>query len=238
MSKNLAALSLCCLVLGCSNKAHPPGGEGDEEFDPGVEDEAEDGEVDPGVDTGEPDDELEDVPMSGAEVCYPGVNADYSACFPLVDRVEEMGDAYEYPEPYEGSEQYLAPTRFVDLNPTDHTVPLSGNFALGEFMHKNKGQFGLYQVHAVENLQAIREASGGPLYAHSGYRNVTYNEGVGGAEWSRHIYGDAMDMHSDTVSLSELAELCEDFGAGFTKLYDSHVHCDWRDDPLDSAFFE
>jgi hypothetical protein len=47
-----------------------------------------------------------------------------------------------------------------------------------------------------------------------------------------------MDMHSDTVSLSELAELCEDFGAGFTKLYDSHVHCDWRDDPLDSAFFE
>jgi hypothetical protein len=47
-----------------------------------------------------------------------------------------------------------------------------------------------------------------------------------------------MDMYSNTVSLSELAEICADFGAGFIKEYVSHVHCDWRDDPLDTAFFE
>jgi uncharacterized protein YcbK (DUF882 family) len=67
---------------------------------------------------------------------------------------------------------------------------------------------------------------------------VTYNEGVDGATWSRHIYGDAVDMYSDTLSLAELAEACNDLGAGFTKLYTTHVHCDWRDHELDRAFFE
>ena len=226
-------------TLGCADPKHPAGGEGDRELDPGVLDVGT-GPVAPrtGSDTGmEPDDRVE-APDASAEVCYPGTAGDYSMCFPLVDHVTEMGVAYDYPEPYRGSEQYLAPTRYIDLDPIDHGLPLSPNFVFGEFMHKDKGQFGLYQVHAVESLQGIRAATGGPVYTHSGYRNVTYNEGVGGAEWSRHIYGDAMDMHSDTVSLAELASICEDFGAGFTKLYDSHVHCDWRDDPLDLAFFE
>lgn len=243
-------LSLCVAIAACASPKHPPAGEGEEELDPGVEWTPDLGAVGPdegdnesadGDDDGDDDPDLEDpvdAPEAGAEVCYPGPSDDYSMCFPLVDYVEEMGAAYDYPEPYEGSDQYRAPVRFIDLDPLDHGLPLSPNFVVSEFMHRDKGQFGLYQVHAVESLQAIREATGGPLYTNSGYRNVTYNEGVGGAEWSRHMYGDAMDMYSDTVSLAELADICEDMGAGFTKLYTSHVHCDWRDDPLDFAFFE
>jgi hypothetical protein len=230
-------LALSLLVFSCSKDPHPPGGEGEEEFDPGVVDSSDGG--DPYEDdTGEPSEAPVEAPESGVEVCYPGADGDYTVCFGLVDHTVEMGESYEYPEPYEDSPQYNQPLRFIDLTLADHSVGLAANFALGEMMHEDKGQFGLYQVHAVESLQAVREATGGPLFAHSGYRNVTYNEGVGGAEWSRHMYGDAMDMHSDTVSLTELMGICEDLGAGFTKLYSSHVHCDWRDDPLDSVFFE
>ncbi len=246
MSNIFFIVALCVAFFGCTSSKHPPGGEGEEELDPGVEDLDDDaaGDGEGGVeedladDTGLVPGDIIDLPVSDAEVCYPGPLSDYSVCFPLVDHSDEMGDAYDYPEPYLGSEQYLPPIRFLDLNVLEHDQSLSANFVLGEFMHKAKGQFGLYQVHAVESLQAIREATGGPLYANSGYRNVHYNEDVGGAEWSRHLYGDAMDMYSNTVSLSELAEICEDFGAGFTKEYVSHVHCDWRDDPLDPAFFE
>ena len=240
---------LCLSIVACESSKHPPVGEGDDERDLGVEWSSEEGSItlDEGADESieEVDDdpppvtdEPVDAPETDIEVCYPGADGTYSMCFPLVDHVDEMGAAYDYPDPYEGSEQYRAPVRYIDLDPVDHSLPLSPNFVVGEFMHRDKGQFGLYQVHAVESLQAIREATGGPVYANSGYRNVTYNEGVGGAEWSRHMYGDAMDMYSDTVSLDELADICEDMGAGFTKLYTSHVHCDWRDDPLDFAFFE
>jgi hypothetical protein len=236
--RSLSALSL--VVFSCSKGPHPPGGEGEDEFDPGVSD-SPDGD-DPHDDDEPSDDDTAEPPVeapeSGVEVCYPGADGDYTACFGLVDHTPEMGAAYEYPEPFEGNPQYTQPLRFIDLTLADHSVDLEANFALGELMHEDKGQFGLYQVHAVESLQAVREASGGPLFTHSGYRNVDYNEGVGGAEWSRHMYGDAMDMHSETVGLAELLSICEDLGAGFTKLYSSHVHCDWRDDPLDSVFFE
>lgn len=233
--RSLSALSL--LVFSCSKGPHPPGGEGEEEFDPGVAG-SPDGDSPSEDDTGAPSDTPVEAPESGLEVCYPGLGDDYSVCFGLVDHTPEMGASYEYPEPYEGNPQYHEPTRFIDLTVADHSAALAANFSFGELMHEDKGQFGLYQVHAVESLQAVREATGGPLFAHSGYRNVTYNEGVGGAEWSRHMYGDALDMHSETVGLAELQTICEDLGAGFTKLYSSHVHCDWRDDPLDSAFFD
>jgi hypothetical protein len=233
--RTLLALSL--LVFSCSKDPHPPGGEGDEEFDPGVVD-SPDGGSPSEDDTGGPSEPPIEAPEAGVEVCYPGSDGDYSVCFGLVDHTLEMGASYEYPEPFEGNPQYNEPTRFIDLTVADHSAALTVNFSFGELMHEDKGQFGLYQVHAVESLQAVREASGGPIFAHSGYRNVTYNEGVGGAEWSRHMYGDALDMHSETVGLAELMAICEDLGAGFTKLYSSHVHCDWRDDPLDTAFFD
>jgi hypothetical protein len=233
--------------IGCtSSKSHPVEGEGESEFDPGVGGD-DGGDVDGDneeLDTGQPDEEWEeddtgDAPEpSERTVCYPGALEDYTACFPLVDHSDSMGPSYEYPEPYEGSAQYVAPVRYLDLSTIDHALSLAPNFGLGEFMHEDKGRFGLFQVHAVESLQAIRDASGGALYVTSGYRNVTYNEGVGGATSSRHMYGDAVDMHSAVLSLGELGALCDELDAGFVKYYDTHVHCDWRDDPLDESFFE
>jgi len=230
---------LCGLVFGCTSKdSHPEPGEGEHEYDPGPSDPG----PDPGgSDTAEPEDTgspVDTAEPSGVTVCYPGGLADYTACFPLVEASAEMGSDYDYPEPYMGNPLYSPPLRYIDLRIADHSEALAPNFVFDEFMSQAKGPYGLFQVHVVESLQVIREASGGAIFVNSGYRNITYNENAGGAEHSRHIYGDAVDMTSAVLSLAALAELCEDFGAGYTQVYDeSHVHCDWRDDPLDSAFY-
>lgn len=246
------------MLMSCTEKEssgpHPEEGEGANEYDPGPpEDEAPSGDApdddgssdDPEEeDTGEPADDPEDTGSSpdpepaGREVCYPGELSDYTACFPVVEASDDMGSDYAYPEMFEGNPQYSKPVGYLDLRVSDHDTSLAPNFVFSEFMSEAKGPFGFFQVHVVEAMQAIREASGGPIYVNSGYRNVAYNEEVGGATWSRHMYGDAVDMYAGALSLSELIEVCEDLGADFTLEYDTHVHCDWRDHPLDKAFFE
>ncbi len=242
---------------------HPSEGEGPNEFDPGMpsDDDSESDDrpsddapsedpppddppptdpPDPPQDTGEHGaEDTGSVPdESVVEVCYPGALNDYTACFPIVPATPSMGSDYAYPEPYEGNPQYNPPTAYLDLRVSDHEHALSPNFVFSEFMSEAKGPFGFFQVHVVESLQAIRDASDGPIYVNSGYRNVAYNEAVGGATWSRHQYGDAVDMYSGVLSLSELEDVCQDLGADFTLLYETHVHCDWRDHPLDLSFFD
>jgi hypothetical protein len=220
---------------------HPPGGEGSEADNGGEDSSGGEGPgegEDPGADEDTGGADTAEPPPTGATVCYPGPEEDYTACFPIVSSDEVTGPDYGYPEPFEGNPQYNAPSGYLDLRVSDHETGLSPNFVFSEFMSEAKGPYGLFQVHVVESLQALREASGGPLYINSGYRNVTYNESVGGVTWSRHIYGDAVDMYSDTLSIDELADACADIGADFTKTYSTHVHCDWRDHELDIAFFD
>lgn len=178
--------------------------------------------------------------LSGEEVCYPGADGATEVCIPTVDHSDDWGPSYAYPPPLDGDPQYLAPSRYIDLSSAEASprLQLATNFQLNELMQEYKGRFALFQVHAVESLQLLREAVGGPIYVNSAYRNVDYNAGVGGATWSRHLYGDAVDIRSDDASLEELADLCTDLGAGFTSVYTSHVHCDWRDTPLDPSFFD
>ena len=242
MKAGLPVVYIGLVSVACSSKGpHPAEGEGDFELDPGTPT----GDVTPLQDdtgaalppeddtgTAPPPDDDTGVPPTGETVCYPGALSEYTACFAVVDASDTMGADYAYPEPYLGNPQYSKPIRYIDLRVADHSQAVAKNFVFDEFMSVAKGPFGL-----LESLQAVREASGGSITVNSGYRNVSYNEGVGGAEHSRHMYGDAADIHSSVLSLSALAELCEDFGAGFTKLYETHVHCDWRDDTLDPVFF-
>jgi len=209
----------------------PPGGEVRPDEDDGI---------DTGGDTGDPPDTDDDpVTPSDELVCYPGADGAWETCLPLVSWETAWGDDYAYPEPLDGDPLYSAPLRFIDLNGAEASADpqLAPNFALSELMQSWKGRFALYQPHALEHLQSIRDAIGGPLTINSGYRNVTYNAGVGGAAWSRHLYGDAADMASAAASLDELAGLCADLGAGYVGQYESHVHCDWRDDDLEPGFY-
>lgn len=261
--KTILSVVLCGVGIACTSKdatgdasgPHPAEREGPNEFDPGPPTD----EAPPTDDSPSEDPPVEEPPSDGPfddtgvtpsedtglvpealdiEVCYPGELSDYTACFPIVPATSSMGDEYTYPPPHEGNPQYNPPTAYLDLRVSDHDHALSPNFVFSEFMSEAKGSFGFFQVHVVESLQAIREASGGPIYVNSGYRNVAYNESVGGATWSRHLYGDAVDMYSGVLSLAELEGVCQDMGADFTLLYDTHVHCDWRDHPLDLSFFD
>ncbi len=231
---NVRSLWLFVGALACQD-AKQDSEEGPNESDPGT-DTVDDDVTDPDT----PDWSNIAAPPTTVEVCFPGPDLDGTVCLPTVEWSADWGADYEYPPPLDDNPQYSAPARYVDLyaDSADPDLALAPNFALDEVMQASKGRFALFQPHTIESLQVLRDWIGGPLYINSAYRNVEYNAGVGGATWSRHQYGDAVDIRSNDASLEELADYCDALGAGYTSIYETHVHCDWRDTPLETAFYD
>jgi len=264
--KRLAVVALTMGLVGCAIEGPRPddsddspgapgavgdgdqatNGEGDEPGpgsavgDPANSDPPEE-EPGPGEEPGSTDDPPADPPPDDPgpandgtnQVCYPGADMSYTTCFPVVSKGSWSG--YDYPS--HSSPAYQAPQRFVDLSVADPSTKIAPNFTLGEVMQSYKGQYGVYQAHMVATLQAIRSNTGGALHVNSGYRRPSYNASVGGATYSRHMYGDAADMYSSVVSLNGLKNHCNSQGADYVGMYSSHVHCDWRYATLDPAFY-
>jgi hypothetical protein len=170
---------------------------------------------------------------SGIWACYPGSDGSWLTCLETVELVPPPAD-YDYPEPLDS--RYAEPIRFLDLAAIDPGTMLAPNFALDEVASEWKGQWAVVQPHAIDTLQRIRDALG-PTVINSGYRSPAYNDSVGGATWSRHMYGDAFDAAATGASLDDLADACADEGAGYVGWYEAHIHCDWRDDALDPVFY-
>ena len=173
-------------------------------------------------------------PFSASQVCYPGADESFGTCLPLVTDTG-LGSAYHYPSSSQLA--YQPPVRFVDLQAVSPSTMLAPNFALNELMQEHKGRYALFQPHVVSKLQTMRDQTGGALLIHSAFRSPGYNAGVDGATFSRHMYGDAIDMHSAVVSLSSMSSLCNALGADYVSVYTTHVHCDWRYAGNDPAFF-
>ena len=173
-------------------------------------------------------------PSSLREACYPSEWRDWSLCIPTVIPDYET-EATAYPD-HSDQERYRAPFAFLDLANIDSNTSLSPNFILGEFAELWKGRWGIVQPASVVHLQQMRDTLG-PIWITSGFRDPAYNASVGGVLYSRHMFGDGFDMVSD-ASLEHTAWACEEQGADYVEIYTSHVHCDWRNDPLDPAFFE
>ncbi|MBW2524187.1 MAG: DUF882 domain-containing protein [Deltaproteobacteria bacterium] len=237
------------LFVGCS-AAGPANPYDDEDgFGAEAEDEAEAAAEDEGEDVGEPAPGTgDDLPNPGGDtgdpplpdtvvgtVCYPGANGANDACVPLVDWSSSWGSSYSYPS--HSSSQYRKPLRFVDLGAADASLMVSKNFKLGEVMQEWKGRYGIFQPHVVEKIQQLRDMTGGAIYINSAYRSPGYNGSVDGATFSRHMFGDAVDMRSGAVSLSTLKSKCQQLNAGYIGTYTTFVHCDWRNHSLDAKFF-
>ena len=156
-------------------------------------------------------------------------------CLPVVAKDGSFGSAYNYPS--HSSPSYQPPLRFLDLTQHAASTKLAPNFSLGELMQEWKGDYAVYQVHMVEKLQTLRDQTGGALNVNSGYRSPAYNGSVGGATYSRHMYGDAADMYSSVVSLNSMKTRCNNLGADYVGMYSSHIHCDWRYSTKDPAFY-
>ncbi len=188
---------------------------------------------DPGEGSGE---ESGDETAGGmpAEVCYPGADMAYTTCFPVV-YPDSPPAGYAYPPPLNGNANYRAPIGYLDLETIDPLVYVAPNFQFGELAQLEKGRWAVVQPHAVESIQELRDAVGS-ITVNSGYRSVDYNAGVGGATYSRHMYGDGFDLYPGSGDLTGLENLCTSIG-GFLVEYDTHVHCDFRSDPVDEIFF-
>lgn len=174
------------------------------------------------------------MPTAG-EACYPGASGDWSTCLPVVpiEDVEEGG--YVYPAGFGGNPNYRQPVAVIDLDAVDPLTQLSPDFTLGELAHRHKGRYAIVQPHAVASLQALRDEIGA-ISVNSGYRSPDYNASVGGAGLSRHMYGDGFDLDPLDVGLSTAESACVSLGGKLVE-YDSHVHCDFRFDDPDEAFF-
>lgn len=175
-------------------------------------------------------------PVPVDEACYPGQDETWSTCLPLVELVPLPSD-YVYPAPLGGSVQYTEPALFLDLTTADPALKLAPNFQLDELAQEWKGDYAVVQPHAIESIQAVRDVLG-PLVVNSGYRSPGYNAGISGsASSSRHMYGDGFDLDPVSATLDDLHDECWAQGAGYVGVYTTHIHCDWRDDPVDPYFF-
>lgn len=180
-------------------------------------------------------------PITGHVVCFLGAENDNKRCLLTTDINEITSKKeYKYRKPSRfltNPNQYRKPYQVLDLDKIDLLSYVSENFQIGEFLVRFKGQYGILAPILVERLQLIRTALAASININSGYRSPKYNKSVGGANYSRHMYGDAVDMWSEEKSLDELKKECIDKGASFYQVYRSHIHCDWRNEDLDPAFY-
>lgn len=192
-------------------------------------------ECDDGDATGDTGTTGDEPPPDENVVCYPGQTGDFTTCLPL-HPFAPLPAGYEYPAPLDGDPNYRAPVALLDLEEVDPGTWLAPNFQLGEIAQLDKGRYAVVQVHAVVSLQALRDEVGA-LGVNSGYRSPAYNAGIpGSATYSRHMYGDAYDLDPIEVSLGTLESACTSAG-GMLVEYETHVHCDFRFDPVDEEFY-
>lgn len=181
-----------------------------------------------------------DVDRSTSLACY------LNACFETthINQAIEQSSDYVYPSAAEFPNpkmrpQYRPPFALLDLNIISKNTKLSENFSAGEFVSAQKGRFALFSSHVLTQMQFIRNLVKRAVRITSGYRSPGYNRKIdGSARWSRHTYGDAVDFSIPGLSIQELQPLCEEFQASFTLLYERHIHCDWRTQTLDPAFYK
>lgn len=170
------------------------------------------------------------------EVCYPGADGSFNTCMPLhYFTPATMPAGYDYPGILNGDVNYRDPVAFIDLEENSASTSIAPNFVLSEIAEVGKGRWAIVQPHAVESLQALRDEVGA-IAVNSGYRSPDYNEGVDGATYSRHMYGDGFDLDPVSVGLTELENACTAAG-GMLVEYNTHVHCDFRFDDVDEEFF-
>ncbi len=82
----------------------------------------------------------------------------------------------------------------------------------------------------AKQLDQVRSILGDrPILVNSWYRPKHINTSVGGSKYSRHQYGDAVDIRSNYLSPRDIYKLLEPIHPkGGLGRYYSFVHIDWR----------
>jgi zinc D-Ala-D-Ala carboxypeptidase len=126
----------------------------------------------------------------------------------------------------------------------------TAHFDWGEFTSRDGAGFGGGHVGAGETqqnvrrlmykLEAIRRKAGDrPITINSGYRSISHNRSVGGADNSMHTYGVAADIVVSGLSTRAVYVIAERSGfSGLERHTQSYQHCDSRIEyPYGSRFW-
>lgn len=112
----------------------------------------------------------------------------------------------------------------------DGEKALTRNFKAREFACKDGSDVIFISEGLVGILQAIRSHFGRPVTVNSGYRTPAYNEKVGGAKFSQHLFGTAADITVSGVSPEDVADYAEGLlsTSGGIGRYQTFTHIDVR----------
>lgn len=111
--------------------------------------------------------------------------------------------------------QYLPPIGFIEVTPENQGILVSQHYCLKDFNCHHKTPFPHYMALSPDLLLKLELVtlrlrtlgiSEARLTILSGFRTPWYNQTVSGAKWSRHIYGDAVDITLDPSILNALRE--------------------------------
>ena len=172
-------------------------------------------------------------------ICYPTIQIG-KKCFELDAITSKYGylDPFSIPNNLFDPNQYRTPLFLIPLININRQKKISQHFSWTELVNFDAHQHVYISPSMVEHLEAIRAEIDSPIYINSGYRSPKYNASLSGAaKWSRHQYGDAVDIHTTSHTTEEMKDLCLKHGASFFQLYDSHIHCDWRRENLKEEIF-
>ena len=92
---------------------------------------------------------------------------------------------------------------FLPLEVAPLSERVSDDFLLSEYVGptvQRGGQRAFVDPQAVWHVQQVRSGLGRPLIVSSSYRSPEHNRDVGGATFSRHLYGDAVDVDVNQAS--------------------------------------
>ena len=140
-------------------------------------------------------------PPYGNEVVYP------SGLRVALVPDASLTQAYPAPEqnPFGGAlaRHYERVGAFLPLEIVPTSEKVSENFVMAEYVNptlRRGGQRAYVDPEVVWHVQRIRSGLGRPLIVSSAFRSPEHNHDVGGASYSRHLYGDAVDIDVDQSS--------------------------------------
>ena len=124
-----------------------------------------------------------------------------------------MSDTYPDPgsNPYGGGKarHYNKVGYFIDiqnLSSAARREKVSNNFTLDEYVslpERNQDHRAYIDAEISSHTQELRDAWGGPLNLSSTFRGPEYNHKIGGATFSRHQYGDALDVKANDTAMAQ-----------------------------------
>jgi hypothetical protein len=125
-----------------------------------------------------------------------------------------------FAKPLRGLSQYEQPKGFIRMTPENMNVQVSDHYRLRDFQCKldGKSKYLVLRTEALIKLELLQhdlETKHGVKFARftimSGYRTPYYNSMIGNETgYSRHLYGDAMDIYIDTDNSGSMDDINRD----------------------------